>query len=96
MRAELGDTGGEASRAAAVAGQEAHVTVGEVAERLGVGVARVRQLDVELHPERCACGARRYTAAAVEAYEVKRERDRGALSQARRERMLSLRATRGL
>jgi hypothetical protein len=56
----------------------------------------VHQLDGELAPERCACGARRYDPAAVEAFEAKRARDREARSQARRERMLELRARLGL
>jgi DNA-binding transcriptional MerR regulator len=70
------------------------VTTGEVAARLGVSSQRVRALDADLRPERCACGARRYAAASVEAFEAKRELGRAALSQARRERMRALRARR--
>lgn len=72
------------------------MTVADVAHRLGVGAARVRQLDAELGPVRCACGARRYDERAVAAYEAQRAQDRAALSQARRERMLALRARQGL
>lgn len=72
------------------------MTTADVAARLGVSRARVHQLDPELRPERCACGARRYDERTVAAYEVKREQDREALSAARRKRMLTLRAKLGL
>lgn len=67
------------------------MTTADVARRLGVGTPRVRQLDAELRPERCACGARRYDPAAVAAYEASRAAAAAELSQARRERMLRLR-----
>lgn len=70
------------------------MTVADVAARLGVSAPRVHQLDTELRPERCTCGARRYDPAAVETYEAQRARDHAALSQARRERMLALQESR--
>ena len=67
------------------------MTVGDVAERLDVSRQRVRQLDHELHPVRCACGGRRYDPSAVRAYEAKRDRDRAQLSRDRSARMRALR-----
>ncbi|MGH9886442.1 MAG: hypothetical protein ACREBE_12985 [bacterium] len=67
------------------------MTVGQVAERLDVSPQRVRQLDHELHPERCACGVRRYNPSTVAAYAAKRARDREQLSLERSQRMHALR-----
>lgn len=67
------------------------LTVARVADYLGIGRSRLHQLDDVLRPERCACGARRYDPAAVEAYEAQRELDRAALSRARSARMRELR-----
>jgi hypothetical protein len=67
------------------------MTVVEVAARLGVGRSRVHGLDHELNPERCACGQRRYTEAAVAAYEARRAVAREALSKQRAARMHAIR-----
>ena len=62
------------------------MTASDVARQLGVGRARVHQLDGDLAPVRCACGTRLYDPTIVAAVEAKRAREREALSQARRER----------
>lgn len=67
------------------------LTVAEVAARLAVGRSRVHALDAELRPERCACGQRRYTEAAVAAYESRRAAAREALSKQRAARMRAIR-----
>jgi hypothetical protein len=67
------------------------LTVSQVAARLGVSRARIHQLDVELTPRRCACGARIYDPSAVAAYEQRRAAAREALSAARSERMRAMR-----
>lgn len=67
------------------------MTVAEVAARLFVSRSRVHQLDAELRPERCACGTRIYTEAAVAAYEARRAAAREALSEARGARMRGIR-----
>ena len=71
--------------------QAVSMTASQVADRLGVSRSRVHQLDGELRPERCACGARQYDPAAVAAYMVQRAAERAALSRARSARMRELR-----
>lgn len=67
------------------------MTASQVADRLGVSRSRVHQLDPELHPTRCACGARRYDPRVVAAYEAKRESARVQLALSRAARMRELR-----
>jgi hypothetical protein len=67
------------------------LTAALVGDYLGIGRHRVHQLDGELRPERCACGCRIYSPAAVVAYAQKRELDREVLALARSERMRELR-----
>jgi len=67
------------------------VTAGQVAKRLGVTRSRVHQLDAELRPERCACGGRVYSEAAVAAYEARIPELRAAVAAERAERMRRLR-----
>lgn len=67
------------------------MTPADVAACLHVSPQRVRQLDSELCPERCLCGARRYSAELVAAFVAKREADRAALSKARASRINAIR-----
>ena len=70
------------------------LTTAQVARRLHVSPGRVRQLDHELGPERCACGGRRYDPERVAAYEAKRAADAAELARVRAARMADLRARR--
>ena len=60
------------------------MTVGQVANQLGVSRSRVHQLDAELRPELCVCGRRYYDPDAVAALETRRATARIALSEVRR------------
>jgi hypothetical protein len=67
------------------------MTTSEVAARLGVSRSRVHMFDAELRPVRCACGARHFDPASVEAFAARRAAAAAELSAARRARMLRLR-----
>jgi hypothetical protein len=67
------------------------VTSGQVAGLFGVSRSRVYQFDAELHPTRCPCGARVYSAAVVEAFAARRAADLAALSKAKADRMRAIR-----
>jgi hypothetical protein len=67
------------------------VTSGQVAGLFGVSRSRVYQFDAELRPERCACGARVYSAAVVEAFAARRAAQLAELSKARADRMRTIR-----
>jgi len=70
------------------------VTIRGVARRLHVSASRVRQLDAELRPERCACGSRVYSAETVEAFAAKRAAAAAELARVRSARMAERRAQR--
>lgn len=67
------------------------MTVREVANRLSLSRSSVHRLDHELTPERCRCGARIYTEAAVAAYLERLPAAREALSKQRAARMRAIR-----